>query len=123
MYELILLITLPDEYAWTLWIVGIVFDNNGGADASYQLPCAEAVSGSFIIPVYPWADTRTSPAVTRLFTLARVLLIATHEIIPAHILIFHGETTNPMVGTMRRVVARGAPLLPHAKSNPRLIPT
>ena len=38
--------------------------------------------------------------------------MATHEIIPAHILIFRGEITNRIVGTMRddvrRVGARGA---------------
>ena len=44
MYELILLITLPDEYAWTLRIVRIIFDNNGASNAPYQLPGAEAIN-------------------------------------------------------------------------------
>ena len=43
MNELILLITLPDEYAWTLRIVRIVFDNNRAPDVSYQLAYAEAI--------------------------------------------------------------------------------
>ena len=56
MYELTLLIALPDEYAWTLRIVRIVFDNNGAPDASYQLPGAEAVSCRFIVPVSRYSD-------------------------------------------------------------------
>ena len=55
-YELPLLIALPDEYAWTLRIVRIVFDNNGALDASYQLPCAEAVCCRFIVPVSGYSD-------------------------------------------------------------------
>lgn len=56
MYELILTITLPDEYAWTLRIVRIVFDNNGALDAAYQLPRAKAVSCRLIIPVSGYSD-------------------------------------------------------------------
>ena len=56
MYELILRISLPNEYAWTFRIVRIVFDNNGAPDASYQLPCAEAVRCRFIVPVSRYSD-------------------------------------------------------------------
>ena len=50
------LIALPDKHAWPLRIVGIVFDKNGATDAPYQLPCAEAVSCRFIIPVSRYSD-------------------------------------------------------------------
>ena len=56
MYELTLLIALPDEYAWTFRIVRIVFDNNSVPDASYHLPCAEAVRCRFIVPVSRYSD-------------------------------------------------------------------
>ena len=56
MYELIPLIALPDEYAWTLGTVRIVFDDNTAPDASNQLPCTEAVSCRFIVPVSRYSD-------------------------------------------------------------------
>ena len=56
MYESIPRIILPDEYAWTLRIVRIVFDDNGVPDASYQLPCTEAVGCRFIVPVSRHSD-------------------------------------------------------------------
>ena len=56
MYESIPRITLPDQYAWTLRIVRIVFDNNGVPDPSYQLPCKEAVGCRFIVPVSRHSD-------------------------------------------------------------------
>lgn len=37
-------------------VVRIVFDNNSAPDASYQLPCAQAVRCRFIVPVSRYSD-------------------------------------------------------------------
>lgn len=103
MYELILLITLPDEYAWTLRIVRIVFDNNGASDASYQLPCAEAVSRRLIIPVSGYSDLAGYDETLHCGEGLTQQRLPNHS--DYHILIRRSAITNRTRGPTRRVIA------------------
>ena len=96
MYELTLLIALPDEYAWTLRIVRIVFDNN--TITARPMPrinsrVTEAVSCRFIVRVSRYSDLAGCDEASLPWQVSySPRLAAPHS--GYHILIVRGEITN-----------------------------